>query len=616
MDISNEISQNDLSVIRTNLAKSFNLNELQTLCFELELNFENIEGLTLETKTIGIVNYCVRHGKLVELIRYCKKARPLIKWPVLGTQQEDSVYEEQVQLYLRELEKDINRYLNQVLANSYVDLDYEEDDRAIPQKRIDALPKFFFTSLENEIDQKISRVFTNLRTAVDEFFGRVLLLGEPGGGKTTSLFSFANSAISGYFNNAGREIPVLVPVASWSPKSSPSLLEWLEEQLPLLPRPTIEHLFSANRLLILLDGLDELGPEYRDEQSKQHFDPRKKFLEILPTDNHIVVSCRTKDYEDIKFKPHLNGAVVLQPLNDNQRRLYLSNQPKLLASIEADRGLQEITRNPLMLSAFAFAYKESSKDLILLNNLQQGELRDKILRAYIEKRYRREARRLGESIVYNLSDIYNILGPIAMDDAGGYGNMNMFPNRTLQDQLKEEDVKRFLDFMLLLRILVSERHNSFRFSHLLLRDHFAFTQALISLKDGKGSVRDSAAWALWQIPDERAIDALVDALKDQDRYARGSAAGALGKIGNPIALPALQRLLSDNTSVYSIYGNSIAEVASTAIKMIEEAQENRASLESKQRRLQILNTYMITMGKDCPLEIINEIEQLKLDTTK
>ena len=116
--------------------------------------------------------------------------------------------------------------------------------------------------------------------------------------------------------------------------------------------------------------------------------------------------------------------------------------------------------------------------------------------------------------------------------------------------------------------MIATRRHALRFYHLALRDHFAFHYAQAVIHDLDPVIRDSAAWALWQIPDRRVVDLLLEALSDRCEYARGSAASALGRIGDPRAIGPLTKLLADDTQVVSMYGNTIADVARWAITQI------------------------------------------------
>jgi hypothetical protein len=83
----NRFSQADLSAgtdglqgLQRNLEVSFNLDELRGLCFELDVNFENLGGETLRTKTIELVSYCQRRQLLSRLVAVCLGLRPSLDW--------------------------------------------------------------------------------------------------------------------------------------------------------------------------------------------------------------------------------------------------------------------------------------------------------------------------------------------------------------------------------------------------------------------------------------------------------------------------------------------------------------------------------------------------------
>ncbi len=152
-----------------------------------------------------------------------------------------------------------------------------------------------------------------------------------------------------------------------------------------------------------------------------------------------------------------------------------------------------------------------------------------------------------------------------MRDAGGGGNRNLFE---YDDVLRASGGRaEVVQFMTDIEYLVPSGL-ALRFFHMALRDHFALAEARVALSSSIPTVRDWAAWALWQIPDPRAVDLLIAALSDPYPYARGSAASALGRIGDPRAIPALRAMSSDTTEVLSTYGSSIADVAAWAIAAI------------------------------------------------
>jgi hypothetical protein len=195
-----------------------------------------------------------------------------------------------------------------------------------------------------------------------------------------------------------------------------------------------------------------------------------------------------------------------------------------------------------------------------LRGLSRSEARDLIMRVFVESRLLRE---LGEVRTRD-GELERQLGHLAMADAGGGGNRNLFSIREARRVLGEGGLALALD----MHVLLPAGRDAVRFFHIALRDYFAFQTALRAASDLDPGTRDSAAWALWQIPDARAFDVLIAMLSDPYPYARGSAAAALGNLGDHRAIPALSVLLSDSTAVASVYGSSIAEVAGWAIRRI------------------------------------------------
>jgi hypothetical protein len=65
------------------MENSFNLAELQVLCFDLGIKCENFEpGISL--RIIRIIEHCERNGHLARLLNYLGKKRPNITWPTIN----------------------------------------------------------------------------------------------------------------------------------------------------------------------------------------------------------------------------------------------------------------------------------------------------------------------------------------------------------------------------------------------------------------------------------------------------------------------------------------------------------------------------------------------------
>jgi len=200
--------------------------------------------------------------------------------------------------------------------------------------------------------------------------GKLVLLGEPGLGKTTSLvhlaWEAANRALSkppeGSEPSGGSpdEIPIYVELKYYNGET---------ELETLLARRVNEILCARNlmltpdltestrilkawlaqpdaRFLLLLDGLNEVRPEFR-------IAARGALQALLNYPHRIVISCRERDYDE-SLRQHA-AAFVLQGLQENEIRGYLrerlgtEGRALLHAEIYRDEKMRTLVANPLML---------------------------------------------------------------------------------------------------------------------------------------------------------------------------------------------------------------------------------------------------------------------------
>ncbi len=69
-----------LSGLRQNVERYFNLDEVQGLCFDLGITYENLAGATLYAKSRSLVTYCWRRNMVGRLVDACLALRPEIDW--------------------------------------------------------------------------------------------------------------------------------------------------------------------------------------------------------------------------------------------------------------------------------------------------------------------------------------------------------------------------------------------------------------------------------------------------------------------------------------------------------------------------------------------------------
>jgi len=232
---------------------------------------------------------------------------------------------------------------------------------------------------------------------------RLLILGEPGGGKTTMLLELARQAIDEAKQHPANLIPVFLNLSSWGSfegtKSGgffgvgqrnvdTSFKAWLIAELSTIYNhnpETSEQWIKNNDFLYLLDGLDEIIAEKRNNcvQAINQF--------IKKYQPQLAVCCRTKDYELLGNRLTLHSAIYLQPLTQKQIDKFLA-YPSLSAVrsyLDYDEPLQKLVQSPLMLSIISLAYKDKQ-----INELGQFETietrRYHLFETYIQTMLNRE----------------------------------------------------------------------------------------------------------------------------------------------------------------------------------------------------------------------------------
>lgn len=414
-------------------------------------------------------------------------------------------------------------------------------------------------------------VGVGLREALAYARQRLAIVGPPGSGKTIALMVLTRELASEAITDPDKPLPLLVSAASWEADGTAEgrLIPWLAREVPMIA-DAIPDLIRSRQVILLVDGLDELPYLTSKSEGAEQRYPRNELISELPGSCPLVVASRPHEFQAAAADLEIGRVLELQPLTDAQVATFVAQVPAVAEILEQDDALRAAARTPLMLTLLCSALDIAGRREV--GHLTPSEARDLIVGAYVESRYERECARrgsTGSAPPASLEELYRRLGSLAMSDAGGGGNRNLFSIEEVQAELGSDDA---YSLVLDTNIMIITRGRALRFYHLTLRDHFAFRYAQTAIHDTNPGIRDSAAWALWQIPDHRAVDLLIEALSDPYPYARGSAASALGRIGDPRAIRPLMMLLTDNTKVTSMYGDTIADVARWAITQIDQSE--------------------------------------------
>ncbi|GAA1305328.1 NACHT domain-containing protein [Saccharothrix xinjiangensis] len=157
--------------------------------------------------------------------------------------------------------------------------------------------------------------------------GRLIIMGEPGSGKSSAAILLLLDALefrdhTPVDQRARVPVPVLFTLASWNPDTTP-IQDWLAAKMTELPpltgrggRVHAAALIAAGRVAVILDGLDEI-PEHRRPVALRALADQATFRLVLLT--------RTTELAAASQQQILTGAacIELRPLTSGDAAAYL-----------------------------------------------------------------------------------------------------------------------------------------------------------------------------------------------------------------------------------------------------------------------------------------------------
>ncbi|MBD2291748.1 NACHT domain-containing protein [Microcystis wesenbergii FACHB-1317] len=343
-------------------------------------NFVNISGGNVQ----GFIQE--NHGTVTQNFIY--QVSELISGQTSGTEQPltQVEYRQRTVLLSKVKEYWIEGVLNKSLhTKAMIELGLE--------KRSDAVERPF-SSFE-ELPEESKQILPTGTDATEVFNqtgeGRTLLiLGEPGAGKTITLLKLAQNLIARAEGGLSRLIPVVLNLSSWGSKQQ-TIADWLVQELwskYQVPKEVGKDWVKNQKLLLLLDGLDEVKANRREACVEAINQFMQKYGQT-----EMVVCSRIADYQVLSNRLQLRGAIYIRSLTPEQVNQYLDNAGEQLGAVKTllteDTTLQELAKSPLTLSIMTLAYQGKKVEEILQTGSVEAR-REHLFDAYIKRMFSHE----------------------------------------------------------------------------------------------------------------------------------------------------------------------------------------------------------------------------------
>ena len=208
---------------------------------------------------------------------------------------------------------------------------------------------------------------------------KIVILGEPGSGKSTLMQYFAVKVAQKEFSELELPeqdiLPILIRIRDLAKQPEINILAYLQKFIPLkftidIPEGFFDYWFKQGKALILLDGLDEIADENRRRKVVEHFYSFVKNEHYA--ENKVIVTSRPVEYKRDFFRTKEFPHYDILPFDEQKIDLFIQkwHDSRSLDKQDSERGqtslknvlkeqerIKLLVKNPLLLTLICLVHR-------------------------------------------------------------------------------------------------------------------------------------------------------------------------------------------------------------------------------------------------------------------
>ncbi|KAB8334199.1 NACHT domain-containing protein [Scytonema tolypothrichoides VB-61278] len=261
------------------------------------------------------------------------------------------------------------------------------DVPATERDRIEELENIFvMPDIQQEEHHRQNSTFSPekllTQSSSEKSFDKLVLLGEPGSGKSTLMQYFALKIAKRQFQELGLSaeidwLPILIEIRELGKQSENYILEHLQKSIASkysikIPNGFFDYWFKRGKVVILLDGLDEIADSHKRREIIQHI--YTLFQQKSYASNKVIITSRPAGYERDYFQTQDFPHYYIQLFDEPKIHLFLdkwyANKIRFPDSHESEKQKNDLrtilqkkerikllARNPFLLTIIALLHR-------------------------------------------------------------------------------------------------------------------------------------------------------------------------------------------------------------------------------------------------------------------